>query len=179
MDHLTMETPIDHASELSVRSQVHSLALVLWMSVVAGALRFSIWAANEITLWYLYGWATVKHDHLRIVRFKPELVVSNGDVLKGIGFYHYLVGVGIWLPLGAGLLALIFYKLVPREMHPILMERPQSAQPSGGAVVVVLALFFLIPGFLPLPAAMALAFASAVVSLLWMRTVFNNRSLLR
>jgi hypothetical protein len=160
------------------RSTVLSLATVLCAAVVAWALRFALWAANVITLWYLYGWATVKHDHLRIVRVKPDLVVSNGDVLKGIGGYHYFVGVAIWLPLGVGLVALIFYTLVPREMRAILMERSPAEKPSGWVFVIVLPLVFLVTAGLPMNAAMTLATLSAIAPLVWMRRICSQSRLL-
>ena len=90
-----------------------------------------------------------RHDHLRIIKIKPELVVSNGDVLRGYGFYHYLVGMAIWLPLTVGLLMLIYYTLLPLECREALRtggnRRAENAQRmTVFALVWVLALFFLV-----------------------------------
>ncbi len=107
-----MEIERDRESKV-LRQRVGSIMLVIWMATATSALRIALWAANVITLWYLYGRTTVEHEHLRITKIKPQLVVSNGDVLRGIGGYHFLVGVAIWLPLTCGLLFLIYYALLP------------------------------------------------------------------
>lgn len=66
-----------------------SAAIIVWSSVTLSALRLSLEAANRLILWHLYGYNTVTHDHLSIVRIKPNLLVSNEDVLKGWGFQQY------------------------------------------------------------------------------------------
>jgi Na+-transporting NADH:ubiquinone oxidoreductase subunit NqrB len=151
----------------SIRQSVRSVWLVIFIAVCTATIRISNWAASEITLIYLYGRATVAHDHLRITRMKPQLVVSNGDVLRGIGFYHYLAGVAIWLPLAIGLLLLIYYKLTPTWQQSLMQVRERNQSVNAVALVWGLALFFLVTGRLPMWAAMALAAASVAVALIW------------
>lgn len=160
------------ANLAAVRRQVRSSALVLYMAVMTCALRIALWAANEITLWRMYGWATVTHDHLSIVRIKPDLVVSNGDVLHGIGVYHYFVGVFIWLPLTFALLAPIYYTLLPRQYRRIWESKtPGDQSASVVSLLWALALFFLVTGLLPMWGALLLACVSVVSALVWARRI--------
>lgn len=145
--------------------------LVIWMTLVTAALRIALESANVITLWYLYGRGTVQRLHLRIVRVKPQLVVSNGDVLRGIGGYHYFLGVAIWLPLAVGLISLVFYTCFPRWQREIMISSSSSQGASVLAVLWALALFFLVPGFLPMGSAMAVAIGSIAVALIWVRKI--------
>ena len=162
-----MDTDIDRRAK-SVREQARSAFLVIWMATLTAALRTAMWAANEITLLYLYGRATVAHNHLRIVRVKPQLVVSNGDVLRGFGFYHYLIGVAIWLPLGIGLLFFIYYTLLPQQARAVWKGKEQKDQSfSGLALLWALALFFLVTGLLPMASALAVAAVSVAAALIW------------
>lgn len=46
-------------------------------------------------------------NHLWLVRAKPELVVSNGDVLRGFGPIHYFYGVALWIPATIAVLVLL------------------------------------------------------------------------
>lgn len=155
------------AAEVSIGESVRSVWLVVFMAVATSALRIAIESANWITLWYLYGRATVAHDHLRITRIKPQLVVSNGDVLRGIGFYHYLVGVAIWLPLAVGLMMLIYYTLLPKRHQEVLQRKEQTQGVRAVSIIWVLALFFLVTGLLPIWLALAVAAASVVAALIW------------
>lgn len=83
---------MNHDAKLvSADESARSVWLVSFMAVTTSALRIAIWAGNEITLWQLYGRERVTREHLQITRIKPKLLVSNGDVLAGIGFYHYLI----------------------------------------------------------------------------------------
>jgi hypothetical protein len=151
----------------STRQSVRSVWLVIFIAVCTSTIRIAQWAASEITLIYLYGRATVARDHLHITRMKPQIVVSNGDVLQGMGFYHYLVSVVIWLPLGIGLLLLIYYKLTPEWQQALMQVRERNQSVNAGALVWGLALFFLVTGLLPMGAAMALAAASVAAALIW------------
>jgi len=122
-----------------------------------------------------------RHDHLRIIKIKPELVVSNGDVLRGYGFYHYLVGMAIWLPLTVGLLMLIYYTLLPLECREALRtggnRRAENAQRmTVFALVWVLALFFLVTGLLPVGWALAVGFGSMLSAVIWARRIPYHRS---
>lgn len=145
--------------------------LVLWMAVITGAMRFAEWSAGWITLWYLYGWARVQHDHLRMLRTKP-LRVSNGDVLAGMGEVHFVVGVVIWIPLAMALLTLIFYRFIPLRLQAILRERQKLHENANAwALLVVLPLAYLVTALLPTLAALTLAGAVAAGALIWLRRI--------
>lgn len=166
-----MEIERDRESKV-LRQRVGSIMLVIWMATATSALRIALWAANVITLWYLYGRTTVEHEHLRITKIKPQLVVSNGDVLRGIGGYHFLVGVAIRLPLTCGLLFLIYYALLPRQFQEVWERRPQKGQSSGTlALLWALALFFLVPGLLATAPAPAVAAVTVFAGLVRARLV--------
>ena len=151
----------------STRQSVRSVWLVIFMAVGTSTLRIANWAADEITLLYFYGWPAVAHGHLHITRMKPQIVVSNGDVLPGIGFYHYSVEVVIWLPLAFGLITLICYTLLPKWQLAFMRVRERNQRVSAVVLVWVLALFFLVSGLLPMGDAMALAAASVAAALIW------------
>jgi hypothetical protein len=151
----------------STRQSVRSAWLVILVAVCTATLRIASWAAGEITLLYFYGWAAVAHGHLHITRMKPQIVVSNGDVLPGIGFYHYSVGVVIWLPLAFGLITLVCYTLLPKWQLAFMRVRERNQRVSAVVLVWVLALFFLVSGLLPMGDAMALAAASVAAALIW------------
>jgi hypothetical protein len=74
-----------------------SIGLVIWKAVCTATLRLSMVVANTLALWRVYGRARVLREHLQITRIKPQLVVSNGDVLRGLTFQHYVTGAAIWL----------------------------------------------------------------------------------
>jgi heme/copper-type cytochrome/quinol oxidase subunit 3 len=98
---------------------------------------------------------------------KPQIVVSNGDVLPGIGFYHYSVGVVIWLPLAFGLMMLIYYTLMPKWQQAVMQVRERNQRMNALSLVWALALFLLVSGLLPMGAAMGLAAASVTTAVIW------------
>jgi hypothetical protein len=165
-----MEVASDRQTGISPPSIVNTLWVVIAVAVISGALRFAIWAANWIVLWYLYGSARVKHDHLRMVRIKPNLVVSNGDVLHGFGFCHYLVSMAIWLILALSLLTLIFYKLIPKRLQMLLTEKKKH-EIAAWALLIVVPLAILVTAVLPFGVAMTLAALFTLVPLAWMRRI--------
>lgn len=173
-----MEIEGDRESK-QLRQRAGSIMPITWMATATSALRIALWASSEITLWYLYGRATVEREHLRITRIKPQLVVSNGDVLRGIGPYHYFVGVALWLPLTCGLLFLIYYVLMPAPFRKVWEGRAQKQSFGALALVWALALFFLVPGLLPMPSALAVAFGTVLVGLIWVRIIDYASSQLR
>jgi len=158
----------------TLEDKVNSLWVVAGMALAAGSLRFAIWASNWITLWYLYGWPTIKHDHLSMLNTKP-LSVSNGDVLHGIGPYHYFVGVAIWLPLTIGLAFLIDRLLLPEPCRRMLREnKPSGKSPGAWVVLYILPMVVLVTAFLPTVVALTLALVSAVVPILWLRHICSD-----
>jgi hypothetical protein len=162
--------PLPHQTSASMRQGVRDAWLVLFMAVAASSLRIALWAADAITLWHLYGRATVARDHLRIVNVKP-LVVSNGDVLRGIGPYHYFVGVVIWLPLTFALMSLIGYTLLPRRHRKALQAREQTQGGTAVSVIWALALPILITAVLPMWAALSVGAVSVVAASIWARRI--------
>ena len=143
-------------------------ALVVWSSVCLSVLRLSLETANRLILWHLYGYETVVRHHLTIVRVKPELVVSNGDVLKGWGFTHYLIGVSLWIPISTITLVLLFKYLAP-DWWKRRLNGSRAARPGGLGIAALLVMFFCIPGFLPFAAAMAMGLTGTAVGLYWLR----------
>jgi len=165
-----MDIKSDRDAKL-LREKVRSVLFLIGVAGATSTLRIAIWAASMITLWYTYGPATVSRQHLRITRMRPELLVSNGDVLWGRSFYHYLISVGIWLPLACGVLLLIYYKFVPKRVRD-LYELSQRTEGSIWPIAQIwgIVLFFLV-GLLPAAPALAVAAVSVVVALLWARRI--------
>jgi hypothetical protein len=111
--------------------------LVIFMVSALSMLRIAIWSASRIVLLQVYGRERVVREHLQLVKFKPQLVVSNGDALWGRGFEHYLIGVAIWLP-STILIFLTAWKLLPKAHHDAM----QQGTYAGWAVLLAIFLFF-------------------------------------
>jgi uncharacterized membrane protein YhaH (DUF805 family) len=118
------------------KESMNGQVLVIFMVSALSMLRIALWGASQIVLFQVYGRERVARDHLRLVRFKPQLVVSNGDVLWGRGFEHYLVGIMIWLP-STILLFLAAWKLLPKAHHDALRQGTYA----GWAVLLAIFLF--------------------------------------
>jgi len=173
-----MDTEIDRdASKL--REKALSVCLVLWMAVGTSTLRIAIWSAGEIVLWHVYGRERVVREHLSITRMRPELMVSNGDVLWGRSFHQFLISLAIWLPLSVGLLLPIYYHLVPEPIRQAfeVAKRKEESIPVV-ALLWVLALFFLVI-MLPMGRALTVGFGSVVAALIWARIIQYRGSELR
>lgn len=111
--------------------------LVLFMLIFMTSLRIAIWGASKIILFQVYGSERVAREHLEIVRIKPRLVVSNGDILEQRGFEHFLIGQLIWLPLSIAVFLLV-WGLLPKPYHNA-MQQPTY---SGWSVLAAIILFF-------------------------------------
>jgi hypothetical protein len=155
-----------------LRERAVSVCLVIWMAVATSTLRIAIWAAGEIVLWQAYGRERVVREHLSVTRMRPQLVVSNGDVLWGRSFYHYLISVAIWLPLSVSLLLSVYYRLVPNPIRQAF-EVPKRKEESVPVVALLwmLVVFFLVPGLLPVGPALAVGFGSVAAALIWARRI--------
>ena len=139
--------------------------LIICVAVAVAMLRISLAAADAIVLSFNYG-AAVSRDHLHIVGRKPELVVSNGAILYGWGFRHYLIAGGLWLAASYLLLLLCWRFLLPERF------RHESAPGLAHRTTVLgllwtLSLFFLVGGVLPFAPALAFAGLSLVVAFWW------------
>jgi len=180
MSKATIGTEGDRRASIpTLDSKVPALWLVGAMALLSGSLRFALWAADQITLWYLYGTTTVKHDHLRMLRTKP-LSVSNGDVLHGIGPYHYFVGVAIWIPLAFMLVFLIDRVILPKQCRAILSRTDRSEDhASVAAILIVLPMVVLITAVLPTWVALGVAFSTVAGIVIVLRKIRYGDSVLR
>lgn len=111
--------------------------LVIFVVICMTALRFAIWAASTIILWLVYGREQVAREHLQIVKIKPRLVVSNGDILWQRGFEHFLIGSLIWLSLSVALFMFV-WRLLPQPYH----KARQQGTYSGWSLLAAIFLFF-------------------------------------
>jgi hypothetical protein len=145
--------------------------IILFFAITATALRACYELAFRVILWHTYGFSKVASEHLKIIKAKPGLVVSNGDVLYGMGFTHYAIGVVLWLPLTFCALILT-YKLALPNLYRALSSKQvtQGQGPFPGlTILAVPALAYLVTAFLPMMLALALGLMSAVVSVIWLR----------
>lgn len=150
------------------RDDSDSAALILWASVAITMLRVSLEAAAWLVLWQVYGWRTVARKHLSLVRIKPHLVVSNGDVLHGLDQIHYLYGVGIWLSSTTLILILLTKYLAPRWVAQASREQ-RRMRPRALGVVVALSVFAAIGRALPLRPAVMVGTLATAASTWWLR----------
>lgn len=111
--------------------------LVIFMVSALSMLRIALWGASQIVLLEVYGRDRVTREHLKLVKFKPQLAVSNGDVLWGRGFEHYLIGMAIWLP-STILIFLVAWKLLPKAHHDAMRQGTYA----GWAILLAIFLFF-------------------------------------
>jgi len=111
--------------------------LVLFMLICMTSLRIAIWGASKIILFQVYGSERVGREHLEIVKIKPRLVVSNGDILAHRGFEFFLIGQLIWLSLSVAVFLLV-WRLLPKPYHNSM----QQSTYSGWSIVVAVILFF-------------------------------------
>ncbi len=132
-------------------------------------LRFSLETSNRLILWQVYGWEAVKRDHISIVSIKPLLVVSNGDVLRGMGPIHFFYGIGLWIPLTFAILMPVLKYAAPDWWRRVSNAPRWTPQPRAIGIIVLLILFFAIPGFLPALPALSLGIVASLAGLFWLR----------
>ena len=144
----------------------HSVWLIVVLAVATGMLRLSVMAADTLVLWRVYGRERVLREQLAITRTKPELVVSNGDVLHGHAFPHFAVGAAIWL-VATFLVVLTLYRLALPAKVQRTLKSARSNTPGGGAIIWALVLSVLVVAVLPLSAGLTLAAASVLLALSW------------
>ena len=146
---------------------ISSLWLVICLAVCTSVLRVSMDTVDWGILRGSYGQERVAREHLRIVRDKPELVVSNGDVLPGLTFRRFLM-IGVpWLAISFSCLALTYRFALPRPKREQLMQGNNRV--GAPAALWALALFFLVPGWLPLGWALGFGLGSAALGVIWAR----------
>lgn len=149
------------------RNDGDSAALIVWGSVVLTILRLSMEAANWLVLWQIYGKRTVAQDHLSIVKIKPVLVVSNGDVLRGFGAVHWFYGVALWIPSTLAVLIPLMRYGAPGWWKRALATR-RNVRPGMLGIVALLGMFFTIPR-LPVVWALAIGVPAALIGVWWLR----------
>lgn len=147
-----------------MKSDAYTPWLVICVAVAMAMLRLSIIAADAIVLSSVYG-AAVSRDQLRIVGRKPELLVSNGDVLHGWGFRHFVIAGGLWIIASFLLLLLCWRFLLPARFREATVR--VHARTTSLGLVWVLSLFFLGAGVLPLGVALAFDALSLAAALWW------------
>lgn len=143
-----------------------SIFVLVFVAVASFLVRLCYYAAGALLLIWVYGCDRVLQEHLSIVKHKP-IVVSNGDILYGRGFQHYLIAMPMWL-VSTIVCLLLIQKLLPPSERAALKGRYTV---SGPAVLMIVALFFAI-GMLPLwQSAMVFGCALAGALILsWRRT---------
>lgn len=131
--------------------------LVIFIAIAMSMLRIGVWVASQIVLFQVYGRERVSREHLQIVKIKPRLVVSNGDVLWSRGFEHFLIVGAIWMTLTVLLFSLA-WKLLPKPYHDAM----QQGTYAGWSILTLIFLFF---GLLPLKMTLIIAVVTLVVVL--------------
>jgi len=133
--------------------------LVIFIAIAMSMLRIGEWVASQVVLFQVYGRERVSREHLQIVKIKPRLVVSNGDVLWSRGFEHFLIVGTIWMTLTVLLFSLA-WKLLPKPYHDAM----QQGTYAGWSILTLIFLFFAL-GLLPLKLTLILAAVLLVVVL--------------
>jgi len=143
--------------------------LLVWLVTTVSMLRIAIWLASQIILLLVYGRERVFREHLQIVRMKPQLVVSNGDVLLNRGFEHYLIGVVIWIP-STTLLLFLAWKLLPKPYQDAMQQKGST---TSWSILSTIILFFVL-NILPLHLALILAAVLLAFLLLTARSAIST-----
>jgi hypothetical protein len=147
-----------------MKSDAYTPWLIICVAVAVAMLRLSIVVADAIVLSIVYG-AAVSRGSLRIVGRRPELLVSNGDVLHGWGFRDYSIAVGLWIITSVLLLLLCWHVLLPGPFREAMGR--VHARTTGLGLLWVLSLFFLGAGVLPLREALLFDGLSFIAALWW------------
>jgi multisubunit Na+/H+ antiporter MnhG subunit len=150
----------------SLDRNAQSVWLILCMAIGTAMLRLSIMLANTLVLWHVYGRTRVVREHLQITKSKPELVVSNGDILRGLTFQHYLIGAAIWVVISFLAILILYRFLVPTELRRIL-KQTKANTPGSLGTLWALGLFVFVAALLPLAAALTLALFSVACAVWW------------
>jgi hypothetical protein len=116
--------------------------LRIFSACATGGLKIGLRVSDAVILRQVYGAPRVAAEGLTIVKTKPHLVVSNGDVLKDHGFIHFLIVAPFFLGVGAAGTVCGLYAL-PRSMREWLHKDNQG---RGGGVGCVAMIVFLILG---------------------------------
>jgi hypothetical protein len=158
-------------TEAAATKNSGSAALVVFVTVGTILARLSFEASSIILLVWTYGRDRVHGEHLRIVKYKPDMLVSNGDVLYGKGSALYLMCLVIWLASFIVIFLLAVRMLPPGERNAL--ERPSKTLPP--ATVIAVGLFFAL-GRLPLTYSALLAACALAGAFAWAWIREDNQS---
>jgi hypothetical protein len=145
-----------------------SLSVVVFVTVGTILARLCFYAAGIILLIWTYGRDRVLREHLSIMKYKPQIIVSNGDVLLGQRNLATSIGALMWL-VSTFVCLLLVQRLLPRSERDALRRKHTAV--STPALLVVIALFFGI-GLLPLLQSVLVAGSVLAIAFLlsWRRT---------
>jgi hypothetical protein len=132
-------------STIKQNESLNGQFLVIFMVIAMSMFRIALWAAGRIILLLAYGRTRVSREHLELVKIKPLLLVSNGDVLWNKGFEHFLIGQSIWIPTTC-LLLVLAWRLLPAPFHDAMRQNKTYA---GWSLVAAIFLFFAMTWFPP------------------------------
>ncbi|HEY7086728.1 MAG TPA: hypothetical protein VH518_01485 [Tepidisphaeraceae bacterium] len=146
-------------------------AMMIFCASATGGIKIGLRAGNAIILRYVYGAERVATEHLEIVSSKKDIIVSNGDVLKGYNFAHFLIVVPLFLSIGVvGTVGGIF--LLPLAMRERWNQNQRNRDGNMGWLPAILflplAMFLLIakslwPNVIVFALALAIAWMSAAL----------------
>jgi len=78
---------------------------LLFSACTTAALKIGTRTADYLVLCHVYGPDVVAAQHLQIIGGKPNLRISNGDVLSGYNFVHFLISAAGFVVVGVLCLA--------------------------------------------------------------------------
>ena len=151
-------------TEAAANKNSRSAAVVIFVTVGTILARLSFEASSIILLVRTYGRDRVFGQHLKIVKYKPEMLVSNGDILYGKGPDLNAITFVIWL-VSFFLILLLALRMLPAGARNALKGRQRQTF-SPGAVIAVGGLFLAL-GRLPLASSAVLAACALAGAYAW------------
>jgi hypothetical protein len=115
------------------------IAVTIFASVATAGLKIGFLTADALVLHWLYPRTRIATQHLTIVSYKPELRVSNGDILEGYGFSHFLITAILFLATAA-LVIPASIRLLPGPLRDRIRRASKSSkhqQPLGCLIAPV------------------------------------------
>jgi len=113
------------------------VGVMIFSACATAGLKVGLRTSDAIILRQVYGAQRVAAEGLTIVKTKPHLVVSNGDVLEDHGFIHFLIVIPFFLGIGAGATVGGLYAL-PRPMREAFNRDGKGGRENGvGCVSMV------------------------------------------
>ena len=149
----------------TTQESLNGQILVMFMAIAMGMLHLGIWIASRLVLFQVYGRERVLREHLQMVRIKPRLQVSNGDILWHRGLEHFLISGVIWIPATVCLFALAWHWW-PDSYRSAVLKGTTS---SGWAIFAAILIFFG-SSFVSVEWSLSLAFALPLIVILRART---------